>query len=95
MSDLLPNDAPITQEQEAKEQAERGKIKEAYPLLEEVIKWFEVQAQQTEKIENINPDSNIPVEAQVIAMRELAALLRNKGNDLSILVETYIKNRKK
>ncbi len=100
MSDLLPNDATYFLAEQNNEDKvllnrERGDTLEAYPLIESIIEWFEIQATEAEKITNIDVESTVPVQAQVIAFNEVARLLREKKGDLTALVNVHVKNRKK
>lgn len=100
MADLLPNDSTyFITEKPAKEQIlisrEKGETLESYPLIEKVIEWLEVQATEAEKLTNLNLESKVPVEAQIISLSETAKLLRAKKGDLEALVAYHVKNRKK
>lgn len=98
MSDLLPNDSTFFLTNKAEEvliNREKGNTLESYPVIEDTLQWFEIQAQEAEKLTNIDLESKVSAEAQIIAFQELASLLRAKKGDLEVLVSTYVKNRKK
>lgn len=98
MGDLLPNDSTFFLTDKADGiliNREKGNTLESYPVIEDTLQWFEIQAQEAEKLTNIDLESKIPPEAQILAFQELASLLRAKKGDLEVLVSTYVKNRKK
>lgn len=98
MSDLLPNDSTFFLADKANDiiiGREKGNTLESYPVIEDTLQWFEIQAQEAEKLTNIDLESNLSAEAQILAFQELASLLRAKKGDLEILVSAYVKNRKK
>jgi len=76
-------------------QRERGETLESYPLVEKVIEWFDLQIVESQKLTNLDVESSVPVEAQIIALQELVGLLEAKKGDLENLVAHYVKNRKK
>jgi len=100
MSNLLPNEgyfyAPDTPVEDILlGQRERGETLESYPLVEKVIEWFDLQIVETQKLTNLDVESAVPIESQVIAFQELSGLLKAKKGDLENLVSHYVKNRKK
>lgn len=98
MSDLLPNDSTYFLSDKANDVLigrEKGNTLESYPVIEDTLQWFEEQAREAEKLTNVDLESKIPAEAQILAFQELASLLRAKKGDLEILVSAYVKNRRK
>jgi len=98
--DLVPNEgvfyAPDTPVEDILlGQRERGETLESYPLVEKVIEWFDLQITETQKLTNIDVESAVPVESQLIALQELVGLLESKKGDLENLVSHYVKSRKK
>ena len=97
MSDLLPNDSTFFLTAKADDillNREKGNTLESYPVIEDTLQWFEVQAQEAEKLTNIDLESALSVETQVFAFQQLADLLRAKKGDLELLVSAYVKQRK-
>ena len=94
MSDLLPNEGTfyqpeVPQERQEKEQSEKAFIREALPVMEELLSWFDKQADECDRLSVLDLESKTPVESQIIAYRELANLLRTKKGELSALEFSY------
>lgn len=94
MSDLLPNEGTfyqpqVPEERKEAETAEKAFIREALPVMEELLEWFDKQADECDRLSILDAESNIPLESQIIAYRELANLLRAKKGELSALEFSY------
>ncbi len=94
MADLLPNEGTfyqpeIPEERQEVEQAEKSFLREALPVMDELLSWFDKQADECDRLSILDMESKVPVESQIIAYRELAKLLRAKKGELSALQFSY------
>ncbi len=94
MSDLLMNEGSfyqpsVPEERQEAEQVEKSFLREALPVMEELLEWFDKQANECDRLSVLDMESKVPVESQIIAYRELANLLRAKKGELSALQFSY------
>jgi hypothetical protein len=94
MSDLLMNEGSfyqpeVPEERQETEQAEKSFLREALPVMEELLEWFDKQSDECDRLSVLDMESKVPVESQIIAYRELANLLRAKKGELSALQFSY------
>lgn len=96
MDDMYPNDGSFYQpvvpkEIEQANKEEQNVAKQSLPIIDEIVEWFDRQIQESEKLTNIDVESKVPVEAQIIALQELSRLLELKKGDLQVLRFMYKK----
>mgnify|MGYP006358625317 CR=1 FL=1 len=96
MDDMYPNDGSFYQpvvpkEIEQANKEEQNVAKQSLPIIDEIVEWFDRQIQESEKLTNIDVESKIPVQAQIIALQELSRLLELKKGDLQVLRFMYKK----
>lgn len=94
MSDLIPNEGSFfIPEKDEAEQLELNKEKtealQALPLLQDIISWFDKQADETNRMTNINHESKMPIESQILAYQLLADLFMTKKGELQAIFDTY------
>lgn len=94
MIDLIPNEGSfyvpeVDEEDHLKASKERSEALEALPLLEDIIQWFDKQADETDRMSNINHESKMPIQSQVLAYQLLADLLLKKKGELQSIFEAY------
>ena len=98
--DLVPNEGaayytpPVDIEQKRKEREEKGRTLEALPMVEGTVDWLEKQAQEFEKITNLDRSLDIPMESQVLAYSMAAQLFRTKKGELRTFLEAYDPKKK-
>lgn len=93
---MYPNDGSFYQpvvpkEIEQANKEEQNVAKQSLPIIDEIVEWFDRQIQESEKLTNIDVESKVPVEAQIIALQELSRLLELKKGDLQVLRFMYKK----
>lgn len=93
---MYPNDGSFYQpvvpkEIEQANKEEQNVAKQSLPIIDEIVEWFDRQIQESEKLTNIDVESKIPVQAQIIALQELSRLLELKKGDLQVLRFMYKK----
>jgi len=96
MDDMYPNDGSFYQpivpkEIEQANKEEQSIAKQSLPIIDEIVEWFDKQIQESEKLTNIDVESKVPVQAQIIALQELSRLLELKKGDLQVLRFMYKK----
>lgn len=96
MSDLVPNEGnlfgvPINQEREIENKKEKAKVLEVAEFIEAELAWCYAQKAEAEKLTNIDLESKVSVESQVMAYQMLAELLTNKKGELQAIADQYIK----
>lgn len=94
--DLLPNDgsfykAGIPEDQAMANAKERSEALEVLPFLQDVIDWFAKQAVEAEKLTNLDLESQVPVESQVMAYKLLSELLHTKKGEIETYLSAYDK----
>lgn len=93
---MYPNDGSFYQpivpkEIEQANKEEQSIAKQSLPIIDEIVEWFDKQIQESEKLTNIDVESKVPVQAQIIALQELSRLLELKKGDLQVLRFMYKK----
>lgn len=93
---MYPNDGSFYQpivpkEIEQANKEEQNVAKQSLPIIDEIVEWFDKQIQESEKLTNIDVESKVPVQAQIIALQELSRLLELKKGDLQVLRFMYKK----
>lgn len=92
---LSPNDSTflhldISEEQKVTERLEKTKAIAAAPLIRDTLAWFDDCIAHAETIKGIDPESNVSVEAQIMAKQTLAALLKTHRSEFQRLADTYL-----
>lgn len=100
MSDLVPNqgDFYIPLKDEDEQQAlskERTEALQALPLLEDLITWFDKQADETDRMSNLDIESKLDMKSQVMAFQMLAELLKAKKGELQAIFNAYKPKQRK
>lgn len=93
MSDLIPNEGrffdPVLEEQIIAENKERAEALEVMPFLQNVIDWFDAEAKEARSVTNLQLESKVPLDAQVLAWQLLEAKLSAKKLELEAYIEQY------
>lgn len=96
MSDLLPNDgsfyvSPVDQDDKLQSDQERAETMQVLPFLQELIDWFDKQADECDRVSVLNLESKVPVDSQIQAYKLLAELLQTKKGELDTYMTSYTK----
>lgn len=92
--DLVPNEGnfylpPVDEEQEAALKKERAEANQVIPFLDDVIAWFDKQADEYEKVTAIDLKSGIDPVVQMKAHQEVVKVLRMKKGELTTYLDAY------
>ena len=93
---LLPNEGgvfAIAQEAEPdyEESTEQAMVVGSYPILDEILTWFDTEIEFANDIYSLDPKSPVPLESQIIARKELKSLLLASKSRLEVLKDAHIK----
>jgi len=101
MGDLVPNEGsffipPIDEKATIKANKERAEVLAIMPFLQKTIDWFDLQAQEFDKVSNIDlKHPTLTGEQQIQAYQLAAKLLQTKKGELQSYINTYdIKQRR-
>lgn len=95
MADLVPNEgnfyvAPIDADDNQKANQERAESLEALPLLQDIIDWFDAQAEELNRNTAINLKHPTLSAVEQIHAHQLAIdLLKKKKGELKSIFDTY------
>ena len=101
MGDLVPNEgsffiAPVDEKATIKANKERAEVLAIMPFLQKTIDCFDLQAQEFDKVSNIDlKHPTLTGEQQIQAYQLAAKLLQTKKGELQSYINTYdIKQRR-
>lgn len=96
--DLLPNLGTeyVTPEREAEMQHEADLIARVQgaglEFIEDQLRWLEEWEAVELTIANLEPESSVPLESQILAKRRIVSVIQNKRIELTALCEKYVKS---
>lgn len=93
--DLMPNEgeifavAPV--EDDLEESTEKAMVVGSYPILDEIFAWFDTEIEFANDIYKLDPESKVPLEAQILARKEVKTWLMSSKSRLEVLRDAHIK----
>lgn len=97
MADLIPNEGSfftpqVDEERQRRLDKERSEVKAILPMLKKTIEWFELQAQECEKITAIDLEHpTLSAQEQIHGMQVCAEVFRKKKGEFQSYLNTYEK----
>lgn len=96
MSDLVPNQGDafsaalkVREERKIETSKEKADTLAALKFIDKTLEWFDLQADEYDKINNLDVESKVPLESQIIANREVSKVLRLKRGELRTYLSAY------
>jgi len=98
MSDLLPREGElfgvaVEPDQKIVANKEKAHALEAMAFIQAEIEWADKQIDECDKISNLDTESTVPLESQVLAYQLLKDLLINKKGELTAIADVYAPKR--
>lgn len=99
IDDLLPLDGepfqmPVDEEVKAEENEESSMIKGAgSQLINEILAWFDGEIVDAETISNLDIQSKVPLDAQVMALKLLSTKLQRARANLASTMEAHLRDQ--